>query len=362
MTNELSALLERVLARDPRSLNTDWDGTLLVTAMLEWGKATGDLRFFEFGETWFAHHCNHTRHLSDEEIYASYIGIISKIIREGPIPFTAYCGHWGLAYPMPTLEERFRDDRARQVATAVAEFLLHTASRSPHGCLFHDDGAEFLIPDTCYFAAPIFAIAGHLTGKEVYVEQAVQQLIAYTKLMQDPQTGLAHTLWSPSGMPRNFWSRASGWLAGAYMNSFRYLPGDHPKYGELVKSFQKLMAGVMRVQRDDGGFHLLLDRPDIPVDCTAPAMLGLALRYGCSTGLLGSEADEADEAGAAAWEAAQRHIDSEGRITGAYTSWAKPAIAEQFAASDFDQPRDFVPGLLLLTGAAFAKREEEVAA
>lgn len=357
MSKGITAILHQMLAREPESYNTDWDGTLAITALLGWGDVLGDEKFAHYGKIWFEHHRDNLHLLTDEQYYASFTGIHSKIIRKGPIPFSAYCSHWGIVYPLKKISELVKDGTPQKVAEAVADYILHTAARSKHGCAYHDDYVDFIIPDTCYFVAPVMAIAAHLTGKEVYLEHSIHQLKAYIALMQDPQTGLAHTLWNASGMPRNFWTRASGWLAGAYMNTLPYIPKEHSDYGVVVESFQKLAAGILKVQRSDGGFHVLLDRPDTPVECTGAAMLGLALHKGVRNGILDRSAGAAAKA---AWEAALRHVSDDGRIRGAYTSWAKPAVQEQFGPNDFDQPRDFVLGLMLLAGAELYEKEQEV--
>lgn len=352
---KLDRMVQSIMERDPASINTDWDGTLLIEAMLEWSAAKRNREAEAFASRWFEQHSRAMNQWSNEEIHASYKGVKSRIVRKGPIPFSAYCGHWGLVYPMLKLSEGEAGEAARDVADAVADYIMHEASKSEHGCAYHDDEAAFLIPDTCYFTSPCLAIAAQVMGKEAYLEEAIRQLIAYSDLMQHPETGLAHTMWVPAGMPDNFWSRASGWLAGAYANTLRFLPPEHERYRFLCEHFDALIRGVTRVQRSDGGFHVLLDRPDTPTDCTAPAMLGLAMLRGVRYGLLDREFLPAAEA---AWTAAMQYIDEDGRISGAYTGWAKTALEEQFGPDQYNEPRDFVTGLMLLAAAEFEGGDE----
>lgn len=350
MKPSIQQMLTSVISRDPLSINTDWDGTLLVTSMLAWGQATGDRRYGEFAKLWFEHHKMNDHKLTDEEFYSEYTGIKSKILREGPIPFTAYCGHWGLGYACPGLAIVTDDPAVTELADAIASYILHRASRSAYGTVYHDDDANFVIPDTCYFASPILAIAAKLTGKIVYMEQAVHQLKAYTQLFLDHETGLAFTLWSHEDKPRKFWSRASGWLAGALVNTLIYMDPTHPDYNYFAAALCTMAEGLANVQREDGGFHLLLNRPDIPVDCTAPAMIALALRQGYQLGILEEKYDIAAQK---AWEASASFVTLEGKATQAYTGWAKPAIVDGFGDNNFDRPRDFVTGLILLAAASF---------
>lgn len=162
---------------------------MLITALLAWEKATGEGRYKDFANAWFEHHKAHDNLLSDDQFYQTYTGIHSQIIRSGPIPFTVYCGHWGLGYACGELSYVRNDPAVNEAAAAVASYILHNAARSSHGCVFHDDDADFLIPNTCYFAASVLAIASRLTGKPEYLEQAVYQIKAYTDLMQDSKSG-----------------------------------------------------------------------------------------------------------------------------------------------------------------------------
>jgi rhamnogalacturonyl hydrolase YesR len=348
MYAKMTRMLDLAAARNPLDVNTDWDGTLLVTALLAWHRFTGNSKYADFAKSWFEKHKEVDHQLSNEEYHKSFMGIRARIIRNGPIPFTAYCGHWGLGYACQGLAAVTDDSAVAAAAASIGDYILHEAPRSPHGCVYHDDNADFLIPDTCYFAAPVMAIAGQLTGKSEYVEHAVYQLKNYTALMQDAETGLAFTLWSREGMPRNFWSRASGWLAGAFVNTLEIVPRTHPAFAALAAAFVRIAEGIVRVQRPDGGFHVLLDRPDLPTDCTAPAMMAYALRKGVRLGLLDPGIDRHARQ---AWEACVQFVTEDGAPTRAYTGWAKSAVEEDFRETLFDEERDFVTGLILLAGA-----------
>jgi hypothetical protein len=336
-----------LLRRASASANTDWGGALLATAMLAW--EPHDPACGAWATEWFAGHCQAAPGLADDAFYASYAGPRATVMRHGPVPFTPYSGHWGIVLPCAALAGRFADRSPTAQATAVAEYLVGTAARSAHGCFYHDERARFLIPDTYFFAAPSLAIAFQLTGRGEFLGEAVSQLLAYARLFQDPATGLAYTWWSPEGMPRSFWSRATAWLAGAFAGTLPLVPPEAPRRAELTEWFRHLARGVQQVQRADGGFHVLLDRPDAPTDCTAPALLAYALRTGVREGLL----EGGDDAIARhAWEAAARRVAADGAVSGAYTGWARTALAGQFDAGTFDRPRDFVPALILLAGAA----------
>jgi hypothetical protein len=339
-------VLDLVLQRDPLSLSSDWNGTLVISALLEWEAVTGDKKYGDFAAAWFERHAERDPHMTDEEFYASYSGVGSEVIREGPIPFSAYCGHFGIVYPCERLAEKLGSGPV-EAADAIASYILNRAPRSEHGCVYHDPKTKILIPDTCYYVAPVLAIAAKLTNNDAYMQEAAFQLRSYCELMQDPETGLAFTLWCGGEMPRRFWTRATGWLGGALVNTMIRLPKDHPDYPFFARCLERLAEGLVRVQREDGGFHVLLDQPSTPTDCTGPAMAAYWLLKGIELGIL----EPKYEANALkAWEAVKACIQPDGKITNAFTGWALDA--NEGKAEDFGREMDFYKGLVLFGAAA----------
>src|SRR5690606_7683186 len=98
MESGVGKLIESTLTRDPKGVNTDWDGTLLMRGLQEWEEATGDTACGDYVERWFEHHRTDRAGESDEIFYQSFPGPRGRIVWNAPIPFSAYCGHWGLVY------------------------------------------------------------------------------------------------------------------------------------------------------------------------------------------------------------------------------------------------------------------------
>jgi rhamnogalacturonyl hydrolase YesR len=349
----VTAMLERVLARDPGSVNTDWDGALVVTALMDWEDATGDRRCGDFAVRWFEAHRRTAATITDEDFYRSYQGPRARVARGAPLLFSGYSGSWGIGFTCLGLDRRLDDSGPRDLAAALAAYLTRDAERNALGSLLHDDAHDFVIPDTCYLVAPALGVAARLTGREDYLEEAVRQLLLPARQLQDDATGLALTMWTPRGTPRVFWTRATGWLAGAFANTLPFVPAGHPDRPELLDRFRRLAAGIRRVQRDDGGFHVLLDDPTTPTDPTGPALISPALRRGAAEGWLELDATALADA---AWAATEAFLTPDGHVRGAYTGWALPAVQGDVGPAQFDNPpdREFVLGLTLLAGAAAA--------
>lgn len=346
LVGPVGELLRETLARPATSYNTDWDGSLVVLAVQEWQhRHSIDSRGLP--ENWFAGHCDVHRGMTDEEFLDSYIGVPAPPLRTGPLLFSAYCGTWASAIAAAHVE----DERRESMLSAVADFLLLRAGRSPHGCVYHDAHADFVIPDAVYFAAPTLALAGTALARQELLDAAAWQLASYVSAFLD-QRGLSRTMWTPQGTPPVYWSRATGWLAGGLALTLPLLAG-HPMAAQLTDAFDTLAHGLQRHQRDDGGFHVLLDDPISPVDATGPAMAAFAIAKGVDDGLLDPELRQV---AGSAWAATESFLDH-GVVTHAYTGWAMNAARRQTGPEMFGD-RDFARGLVLLAGARCVRPEQ----
>jgi unsaturated rhamnogalacturonyl hydrolase len=115
-----------------------------------------------------------------------------------------------------------------------------------------------------------------------------------------PQTGLFYHGWDESksqpwadritGMSSNFWGRAMGWYAMAMVDVLDYLPTNHPARPEIIATFQKLCAGVVKYQ--DAGTGLwwqVVDqghRKGNYLEATASSMFVYAMAKGIHHGYL----------------------------------------------------------------------------
>jgi rhamnogalacturonyl hydrolase YesR len=312
----VAAILSRLLAQDPSSLNTDWFGTMPLVGALEW-RRRGVAEVEAFSKAWLAHH------LQMKDV-AKYAGNRSRPVRAGGIPLTTYAGHFGVSQVCEQMFAQFGDERARKVAEGVAAIVLHRTARNRLGLVGHDDTADFAIPDVTFFAVSSLMIGAACDPRNAaaYREQALYQLRTSidTFLMKD--SGLAKTLYRNDGVGNTYWTRASGWLLWAITAMLRRLDSKHPAVSGFTADLRRLADGMTRVQEPEGGFHALLDDRSTPLETTGTAMFALAVHESVRRRWLPESYRAASEK---AWAFVQANLTDEGVLRNTYYLWALPA-------------------------------------
>jgi len=332
----VAAILVNTLQHPPGSLNTDWFGTMLMEALLEWGsRGIDEVR--PFAEAWLQFHLASGR-------VSPYSGAKSRSVDAAGVRITTYSGQFGLAFPCFQMARQYQDARARRVCLAVADIILNRTARDRYGMVNTDDNADFAIPDTCYFVAPPLLQAAALDpGKGwAYREQAVYQLRTYVDTFLAPETGWARTILLKEGLGKTYWTRASGWLLWALIGVLRHLPGDDPGFARFVNDLGVLAQGIARAQDASGGMHLFLDDAASPLETSGTAMFARGLHEAVRNRWL-----PASFGGVArrAWEFVARNVSDEGAVRGVYTSWAVPA--ERGIVKTETVATGWAPGMIL---------------
>ena len=312
----VAAILARILADKPASLNTDWFGTMALLGALHWRKR-GVTEVEPFSKAWLTHH------LQTKDV-AKYTGNRSRTVWAGGIPLTTYAGHFGISQVCEQMFAQFRDERARKVAEDVAVMVLHRTARNRLGLVGHDDTAEFAIPDVTFLAVSSLMIGAALDRHNAAAlrEQALYQLRTSIDTFLIKETGLAKTLYRNDGVGKTYWTRASGWLLWAMTAMLRRLDRAHPSFAGFTADLRRLVDGLSRVQEPNGGFHILLDEPSTPLDSSGPAMFALGVHESVRLGWL---PDSYGAAAAKAWEFVQANLTDEGVLRNTYYPWALPA-------------------------------------
>jgi rhamnogalacturonyl hydrolase YesR len=330
-------IITETLRRPPASLNTDWFGTMLMEGVLKWSRrGVGDAH--ALADAWFEVHAS-------ADAVSEYSGPKSRIVRAGGIPITTYVGHFGLAMPCYEMATQFRHAQARQACSDIGEIIIRQTTRDRLGLIDHFDGADFAIPDTCYFVVTPLMLAAELDEKnrERFRDEALQQLRLYTDTFLVPETGLAKTILLKDGLGKTYWTRASGWLLWGMTVALRYLPITDPRRPPVLRDLERLANGLSRVQDKSGGFRVLLDDPSTPLESTGGAMIAGGLHEAVRRGWL---PDSYNEMISRAWNFVTPHITPEGNIRQAYTGWARPAEERKMIMEYKKQ--EWVNGLILL--------------
>src|SRR3954471_1722259 len=76
----VAAIIKNYYDRDPLTFNTDWAGTMPMWGLTMWAKR-GVPGALEYVQAWFESHAKRDTTLSDEELFKTYTGHRSRIIR-----------------------------------------------------------------------------------------------------------------------------------------------------------------------------------------------------------------------------------------------------------------------------------------
>jgi rhamnogalacturonyl hydrolase YesR len=312
----VAAILDRILGQPPSSLNTDWFGTMQLVGALQWGRRGID-EVRPFANAWLTHH------LGTKEV-ASYQGNRARTVWAAGVPITTYAGHFGISQVCEEMAGQFRDERARRIAAAVADIVLHRTARNRIGLIGHDDTADFAIPDVTFFAvsALMIAAAQDAPSAAAYRDQALFQLRTSIDTFLAADTALAKTLYRNAATGNTYWTRASGWLLWSIAAMLRRLDRDHQAVRGFAADLRRLVDGMIRVQTANGGFHVLLNDPSTPLDSTGPAMFALGVHESIRRGWL---PETYAPAAAKAWDFVKSNLTDDGVLRNTYYVWALPA-------------------------------------
>lgn len=210
------------------------------------------------------------------------------------------------------------DRRYLKLAEELAAYLS-SLPRHPSGALFHrpqhPEYRSFLYVDCMEVDAPFLCSLAGVTGNSTYFDRAAEQLLAYSSLLQDPETGLFYHHYDGSAGTANgaFWGRGNGWAMLGLLKTLLRLPLDHPKRDGIYERFTRLAEALARYQLPEGGWATVITMADTYPEASLPAFFSYTFRTAVRGGLLGHRYSEvADKAGLAL----ERRVSNDGLLLG----------------------------------------------
>jgi unsaturated rhamnogalacturonyl hydrolase len=192
------------------------------------------------------------------------------------------------------------DERYRKAATRLRQ-QLETQPRTRDGGFWHKQRYPHQMwLDGLYMAEPFYAEYAKLFDEPADFNDVAKQIRLADEHTYNPQTGLFYHGWDESksqpwadritGTSSNFWGRAIGWYAMAMVDVLDYFPTNHPARPQIIATFQKLCAGVVRYQDPQTGlWWQVVDqghRKGNYLEATASGMFVYAMAKGINHGYL----------------------------------------------------------------------------
>ena len=157
----------------------------------------------------------------------------------------------------------------------IADYISNEQIRMEDGTFIRDHPREFTLwSDDLYMCVSFLVRMGKITGDPKYFDDAVNQVINFTKYLFDEYKGLYYHCYytdtEKNGVAH--WGRANGWVMMAQVDLLDMLPEDHPKRDTLISILNNFIIGISRFQSSNGLWHQLLDKTDSYLESSVSAM------------------------------------------------------------------------------------------
>ncbi|MFD2569174.1 glycoside hydrolase family 105 protein [Spirosoma soli] len=170
--------------------------------------------------------------------------------------------------------------------------------------------------DDLFMAIPALAQMGKLTGDQKYFDEAVKQVMLFSKRMFNKEKGLYMHGWV-EGMdvhPEFHWARANGWAIMTKVELLDVLPENHPGRAAILDLLRAHAKGLAACQSGSGFWHQLLDRNDSYLETSATAIYAYSIARAINRGWLDGLAYAPMTM--LAWNAVSTKVNAEGQVEG----------------------------------------------
>ncbi|TWI65452.1 rhamnogalacturonyl hydrolase YesR [Pseudoduganella lurida] len=303
---------------------TSYEWGVTYAGMLAAGAATGDNRYTDY---------TIKRHQLLADLTRIYLPVVKADPANSHAPIKSFLNPHALddagALCMSFLKAKGMGSKVNygQLVDVCGKFVTEKEYRLPDGTLARGgkDASGNVKPrplpntlwlDDMFMGVPTMALLGKDTGNAKYYDDAVKQVLQFSKRMFNPQLGI-YMHGYVEGLrdhPELRWARANGWAIMAMVEVLEVLPKNHKGYKAVEEQLRKHAAGLANLQDKDGLWHQLLDRPDSYLETSATAIYAYAFARAVNRGYLDKEmyGTKAN----LAWNAVASKVNAKGEIDG----------------------------------------------
>ena len=209
------------------------------------------------------------------------------------------------------------DKSLRPVIDNYLAYITTKEYRLPDGTLARNRPLKnTLWLDDLYMSVPALAQMGKLTGEARYYDDAVKQVLQFSKRMFNKDLGIYMHGWveSMAVHPEFHWARANGWALMAMTELLDVLPANHKGRNEVLQQFKAHANGLAKYQSGQGFWHQLLDKPDSYLETSATAIYAYCIARGVNQGWL--DAKTFAPMTLLAWNAVSTKVNDKGQVEG----------------------------------------------
>jgi unsaturated rhamnogalacturonyl hydrolase len=307
----------------------DWVPGVGLIAMLEYYEATGNPEVLSYLQGW----------VEQNKEKAKGTKVINSIA-----PFAIF----------PSLNQLQDDVWYRDEAIRIAEWMIKEAPRTREMAFEHTvtENAVFseqVWADTIFMAVLFLARTASLVGSTKYAEEALQQVLIHLSVLQDETSGVLFHGWncdSADHMSAARWTRANAWVAAGVPLIVKELAPLVPIPEELKVRYERLIAGLISYQQEDGLWSTVMDHPEFYREISGSAGIGYGIRKAMDLGLIAHN-DRNQAATEKALAAVLSSISEDGVVSG--VSGGTPVMKSIAAYQEIPQyPTLYGQGLVLM--------------
>jgi len=303
---------------------TSYEWGVTYTGMLAAGAATGDKRYTDYATR---------RHQMLAQLTKTYYPIVQADTKNAHAPIKSFLNPHALDDAGALCHSFLKGKVAgtgvdyAQMVGICGDFVTKKEYRLPDGTLARGgpdgQGGVKMRPlpntlwlDDMFMGVPTMAYLGKTTGDRKYYDDAVNQVLQFSKRMFNPKLGI-YMHGYVEGMrdhPEFHWARANGWAVMAMVEVLEVLPKDHKGYNAVLEQLRAHVKGLASYQTKDGFWHQLIDRNDTYQETSATAIYTYAIARAVNRGYV--EAQMYGPMANLAWNAVASKVTGAGQIEG----------------------------------------------
>ncbi len=170
--------------------------------------------------------------------------------------------------------------------------------------------------DDLFMSVPALAQMGKYTGQTKYYDDAVKQVLQFSKRMFNPEKGLFMHGWI-QGMeehPQFHWARANGWAVMTMVELLEVLPADYAGRDQVLDLLKHHIRGLANYQSSQGFWHQLIDKNDSYLETSATAIYTYAIARAINRGYIDEQVY--GPMVCLAWNAVASKVTEKGQVEG----------------------------------------------
>lgn len=170
--------------------------------------------------------------------------------------------------------------------------------------------------DDLFMSVPALAQMGKYSGQTKYYDDAIKQVLQFSKRMFNNDKGLFMHGWI-MGMeehPQFHWARANGWAVMTMVELLEVLPADYPGREQVLDLLRRHIRGLANYQSPQGFWHQLIDKNDSYLETSATAIYTYAIARAINRGYVDEQVY--GPMVCLAWNAVASKVTEKGQVEG----------------------------------------------